>query len=64
VFSDEALDRIHDLTQGIPRSVNQLADLCLLVGAGEDLTLIDADTVENVQQSFRASPRSIEPQYV
>jgi general secretion pathway protein A len=62
-FSDDALERLHDLANGIPRAVNQLADLCLLVGAGEEISVIDADTVENVQQSFRARHMSVDAQY-
>jgi hypothetical protein len=42
------LHRLHDLCDGIPRRVNQLANLALLAGAGRKLTLIDTDTVDSV----------------
>jgi type II secretory pathway predicted ATPase ExeA len=48
VFSDSAIDRLHNLTHGIPRRAAQLADLSLLAGAGANLPQIDADVVESV----------------
>ena len=48
VFADPAIERLHQLGQGIPRRINQLADLALLAGAGQNLDQIDADTVESV----------------
>lgn len=47
VFSQSAIDRLHELTHGIPRAA-QLADLSLLAGAGANLPQIDADVVESV----------------
>jgi len=46
VFSEAALHRLHELSEGIPRRIKQLADLALLAGAGQQLEQIDADTVE------------------
>ncbi len=48
VFAEDAVQRLHQLGQGIPRRISQLADLALLAGAGQDLSQIDADTVESV----------------
>jgi hypothetical protein len=42
------MSRLQDLSFGIPRRVNQLADLSLLAAAGEGLRLVDAATVEAV----------------
>lgn len=47
-FGRTALERLHQLTQGIPRQVNHLAELSLVVGAGQELDAIDASTVESV----------------
>jgi len=47
VFTDEALHLLHDLSTGVPRHVNRLANLALLAGAGRKLTQIDVDTVES-----------------
>ncbi|MEN6495678.1 MAG: AAA family ATPase [Thermoguttaceae bacterium] len=48
VFAPSAVARLHELTQGVPRRVSQLADLALLAGAGHNLDQIDADTIESV----------------
>jgi general secretion pathway protein A len=46
-FTEEALQRLHDLCDGIPRRVNQLANLSLLAAAGRKLPLVDTDTVDD-----------------
>jgi len=48
IFTVDAMQTLYDLSGGLPRRVNQLADLCLLAGAGNKLYQIDADTVEAV----------------
>jgi general secretion pathway protein A len=52
VFDAHAVTRLHELTHGVPRKVNQLADLVLLAGAGRDLEQIDADVVESVYREL------------
>ncbi|MBN1591112.1 MAG: AAA family ATPase [Pirellulales bacterium] len=47
IFADNAVARLQELTHGVPRHVNQLADLALIAGAGEDLQQIDADVVQS-----------------
>jgi type II secretory pathway predicted ATPase ExeA len=46
LFTDEAMVRLHDLCDGIPRRITQLASLSLLAGAGQRAERIDAETVE------------------
>ncbi len=48
VFGESAVTRLHELAEGIPRRVSQLADLALLAGAGRQLASIDAETVDSV----------------
>jgi type II secretory pathway predicted ATPase ExeA len=48
LFADPAVERLHELGEGIPRRINHLADLSLLAGAGRELEEIDVDTVESV----------------
>jgi type II secretory pathway predicted ATPase ExeA len=48
VFAEPAVERLHQLAQGIPRRITQLADLALMAGAGRQLDRIDADTIESV----------------
>jgi type II secretory pathway predicted ATPase ExeA len=54
IFSDTAVSRLYELTQGIPRRAAQLADLALLAGAGANLRQIDADVVESVYHELAA----------
>jgi general secretion pathway protein A len=56
VFDAAALTRLHELSGGIPRRVNQLADLSLLAGAGQKLERIDAATIEAVFSELSAGP--------
>jgi len=52
IFDPPAVARLHELTQGIPRRIGQLADLALLAGAGGELEQIDAEVVESVYQEL------------
>lgn len=56
IFEAAALTRLHELSGGIPRRVNQLADLALLAGAGQQLEHIDAATVEAVYAELSTGP--------
>lgn len=47
-FSLEALERIYEHSRGVPRKINNLCDLSLLVGAGKNRRMIDAQTVESL----------------
>ncbi len=55
VFDYPALERIHTLTQGIPRRINRLCDLALMVGYAEDLSIISSEVIDNVHSDL-ASP--------
>lgn len=48
IFTEAALVAIHELSGGLPRRVNRLADFALLVGYAEELTRIDAEQIEGV----------------
>ncbi|MBW3598042.1 MAG: AAA family ATPase [Planctomycetes bacterium] len=52
LFNQEAIARLHDLAQGRPRRVGQLADLALVAAAGQDLATIDEHTIENVYREL------------
>ncbi len=54
IFDYAALERIHSLSQGIPRRINRLCDLALMVGYAEDRTLIGADVIDNVHGDLAA----------
>ncbi len=46
IFSPAAVRRLHELSQGIPLGIKQLADLALLAGAGLDQSQIDVETID------------------
>lgn len=48
VFDAGAIDRLHQLSNGVPRRVCQLAELALAAGAGRDEAEIGGETVEAV----------------
>jgi len=52
VFSRPAITRLHDLAGGVPRRIQQLADLALLAGAGAGLSQIEPDTIDAVYQEL------------
>jgi len=48
VFSDDALEAVWEHTQGVPRSINTLCDLCLLHGYTKNARLVDGGLVQRV----------------
>jgi type II secretory pathway predicted ATPase ExeA len=53
-FSDDAMVRLHELCDGIPRRIIQLANLALLAGAGRRLSQVDAETIESAFRELAA----------
>ena len=49
IFTDNALQAVHELSQGIPRRINRICDLALLVGFAEERTMIGDDQIREVQ---------------
>jgi type II secretory pathway predicted ATPase ExeA len=52
VFADPAVERLQELSHGIPRRVSQLADLALLAAAGREIEQIDAELVDSVYREL------------
>lgn len=48
IFAQDGLEALHYLSQGIPRRLNRLADLALVVGYAEELSLIGSTQIEAV----------------
>jgi general secretion pathway protein A len=48
VFSKEAVERIYEHTKGVPRKINNLCDLSLLIGFGKSEKLIKSNTIESI----------------
>jgi general secretion pathway protein A len=45
-FEPSAVDAIHATTRGVPREINTLCDLCLLIGSGEDVDVVKPGLVD------------------
>lgn len=55
-FDESAARRLFELSGGAPRKVNQLAQLALLAGAGQQLVQIDQGTIDAVQEELSVGP--------
>ncbi|MGQ9576503.1 MAG: ExeA family protein [Thermoguttaceae bacterium] len=51
-FEPDALDTLHQLAQGIPRRINRLCDLALLISYAEQCSSISAEQLEAVSQEL------------
>ncbi|MBN3033687.1 MAG: AAA family ATPase [Candidatus Saganbacteria bacterium] len=52
LFDDQALAPLYQFTRGIPRVINNVCDLALLVGSGEGVQKIDRALLEKVVADF------------
>lgn len=52
LFAPDAVQRIHELTAGVPRKINTLATNALLTGFGKDMTWIDASVIEEIKNEL------------
>ena len=46
IFTRDALRRIYEFTQGVPRIINLLADRCLIIGFQREMQFIEEYDVE------------------
>ena len=54
-FSDETLRTVCELSQGVPRRINQLCDLALLVGFADELQSLTPVEVEAAAQELASA---------
>ena len=52
VFTNKAIEALHHLSGGVPRRINRLADLALLVGFAEDIKQVDLTQIEAVAEEL------------
>jgi general secretion pathway protein A len=55
IFEDSAMQRLRELTDGIPRWVGHLAELALLAAASQGRDSVDRHLIEDVYQELSAS---------
>ncbi|MDA0285426.1 MAG: AAA family ATPase [Planctomycetota bacterium] len=54
-FDESALDEIHELSGGVPRRINRIADLSLLVGFADGMSTLTTREVESVANEIGLS---------
>lgn len=52
LFLEQAIDRIHEFSQGIPRRINHAAALALIEGFGRDQRILDGTVLEAVRDEL------------
>ena len=55
-FQTKAIERLQELSGGVPRRIGQLAQLCLVAGAGQGLNQIEPETVEAAYRELSVMP--------
>ncbi len=56
IFEPEALERIHAMSGGVPRRINRVCDLALLIGYAEEQTKITGENIEAVAEELLTVP--------
>jgi type II secretory pathway predicted ATPase ExeA len=54
LFSKQAVSILHRAANGIPRRINHLADLALLIAYAQDLTIVDEPIIEIAARDFHS----------
>ena len=52
IFESDAIEAIHGISNGIPRKINRLCDLALLIGFAEEYKSINADQIDAVSDEL------------
>ena len=48
LFTQEAVEVIYDYSKGLPRSINNVCDMCLLIGFGQEAKVVDKELAQKV----------------
>lgn len=59
IFRDDALSEIYRFSEGIPRRINNICDLALLVGCAEVLDKVDKEIIKDVAEDLEEIPIGI-----
>jgi hypothetical protein len=55
VFDDDAYREIYFCSTGIPRRINNICDLALLVGYGNGLSIIDRKSINSISEDLESA---------
>lgn len=53
IFSDKAIILIHNASRGVPREINNICDLCLVIGMGNKSALINEGIAQDVIKDIK-----------
>ncbi|MDA0748184.1 MAG: AAA family ATPase [bacterium] len=53
IFNDDAVEAIHRASRGIPREINNICDVSLLLGFGTRMNIIDTDLILKATQAVK-----------
>jgi type II secretory pathway predicted ATPase ExeA len=59
LFLDGAYKLIYDFSAGVPRSINNICDLSLVIGMGEKAKRIDERIIKEVIHDFRQGQEAV-----
>ncbi|MCX5680005.1 MAG: AAA family ATPase [Candidatus Omnitrophica bacterium] len=48
IFTQEAVEVIYEYSKGLPRSINNVCDMCLLIGFGQEAKVVDKELAQKV----------------
>ncbi len=52
IFDPSAIETLHRLTHGVPRRINRLCDLALLIGYAEERSAIGGSQIEAISEEL------------
>ena len=55
IFDEEVLREIYRSSEGVPRRINTICDLALLIGFGNSLNIIDKETILKVNEDLKTT---------
>lgn len=55
IFEEDAFKEVYLCSNGTPRRINNICDLALLVGFGNNATMIDKNIIAKISEDFQAS---------
>jgi len=56
IFTEDALEEIYRFSGGIPRRINNICDMALLVGCSEEITEIHEKVIREVAEDLEEVP--------
>jgi len=56
IFNKEAFEVIYNYSEGLPRKINNVCDMCLLIGFGQEAKIIDRQLSERVIKDLNMEP--------